>query len=119
MKLVFVYGTLKRGCKNHDQLAGQVFVGSARSEPGYRLYNLGDYPGLVADATDSAGVVGEIWEVDEQALADLDTFEGVDEGLYSRRPIPLLPPHAGLRVDAYVYLPPVLGRPALGAEWTE
>ena len=119
MSLVFVYGTLKRGCQNHGRLAGQTFVDVARSESGYRLYDLGHYPGLVADATSPLGVIGEIWEVDEHAVADLDAFEGVNEGLYCRRPIRLLPPHADLQVDTYVYLPSVSGRRELDGEWLE
>ena len=32
--LLFVYGTLKRGCRNHANLVGQRFVGEARTVPG-------------------------------------------------------------------------------------
>ncbi len=46
--LLFVYGTLKRGCRNHRHLAGQAFVGPARTAPGFTLYDLGGYPGIAA-----------------------------------------------------------------------
>lgn len=117
--LLFVYGTLKRGCSNHAQMAGQKFVGEARTAPGYRLYDAGGYPGLVPDASDRDGVTGEVWSVDVAALQRLDAFEGVAEGLYRREPLPLLAPFADRRIDAYVFAQPVAGRRALGATWTE
>ncbi len=117
--LLFVYGTLKRGGSNHHQLAAQSFVGPARTPPGYRLYDIGGYPGLGAAATDREGVVGEVWSVDEAALLKLDAFEGVPEGLYRREPLQLEPPFAHRRVETYLpALDPSWGR-EVGTEWTE
>ena len=122
--LVFVYGTLKRGGSNHGLLAGQDFVGPARLAPGFVLYSLGDYPGLVAEAGAADRVTGELWAVDDAALARLDELEGVEEGLYARVPAVLEewpePLSAGARfADArmYVYLRDVSGRPRLGETW--
>jgi gamma-glutamylcyclotransferase (GGCT)/AIG2-like uncharacterized protein YtfP len=117
--LIFVYGTLKRGCRNHHHLAGQKFVGAARTVPGYTLFDLGGYPGLVAKAADRAGVTGEIWSVDAEALRRLDAFEGVPEGLYRRAPIALQAPHADTQADAYYALHRMDGRREVGAEWRE
>lgn len=117
--LLFVYGTLKRGCCNHHHLAGQTFVGRARTQPGFTLYDLGGYPGIVADSADPAGVSGEVWSVAPGALAALDAFEGIHEGLYRRERLPLLPPFSDREIEAYVSVLPVVGRPAVGAEWTE
>jgi len=117
--LLFVYGTLKRGGCNHHHLAGQTFIGQARTRPGFTLYDLGGYPGIVADSADTHGVIGEVWSVVPAALAALDVFEGVHEGLYRREPLPLLPPFAERRIDAYVAALPVAGRPVVGAEWRE
>lgn len=121
--LVFVYGTLKRGGVNHAQLADQLHVGPARTAPGYTLYSLGEYPGLVADPADRSGVAGELWAVDAPALARLDAFEGLDEGLYARVPAPLsawpesLPATEALRAWMYLYLRSVEGRPWIGGDW--
>jgi len=119
MKLVFVYGTLKMGCRNHIQLAGQQYLGPARTAPGFRLFDLGDYPGMVAQADDRLGVVGEVWSVDDACLRRLDDFEGLSQGLYQRRPIPLLGPFADQVVEAYLYPHGVAGRTDLGQTWLE
>lgn len=117
--VLFIYGTLKRGCSNHHHLAGQTFLGLARTKPGYRLYDLGGYPGIARLPDDRDGVVGELWSVDAEALQRLDRFEGVHEGLYRREPIPLLPPHDQQRIDAYVSALPFTDRPDVGSEWIE
>lgn len=116
---LFVYGTLKRGCSNHPQMAGAHFLGLARTPPGYRLYDLGGYPALVGTPEDVSGVVGEVWSVDPDGLDRLDRFEGVHEGLYRRETIVLLPPFADRPVDVYVSALPVVGRTDLGSEWME
>jgi len=117
VSLVFVYGTLKRGACNHSYLAGQRFVGETSSVPGFTLYALTGYPGLVCDPLDEEGVCGELWEVDETALQGLDALEGLEEGLYRRGPIPLLGDFSGLEVETYYYLRSLAGRRHLGAKW--
>jgi gamma-glutamylaminecyclotransferase len=115
--LVFVYGTLKRGGGNHRHLAGQKFVGEARTTPGFRLFDLGEYPGMVAHADDRAGVSGEIWAVDADCLARLDVLEGIAEGLYRRELVPLLAPFADRKVESYIYARTVEGLRDLGSEF--
>jgi len=116
---VFVYGTLKRGCSNHREMAGQIFVALARTQPGFRLFDVGGYPGLVPWPGDKNGVEGEIWAVDDAALARLDVFEGVDQGLYERKPIPLQAPFANHVVHGYLYPASVAGRREVGSRWVE
>ena len=53
----------------------------------------------------------------DATLARLDEFEGVPEGLYRREVIPLVPPHARIRVEAYIYARPIAGCPRLGDRW--
>ena len=84
--LIFVYGTLKRGQCRAAVLAGQTFLGPAVTQPRYRMFNVGDYPGLVEDAAGVA-VQGEVWRIDSMCLQRLDDIEGTDIGLYQRRPI--------------------------------
>jgi gamma-glutamylcyclotransferase (GGCT)/AIG2-like uncharacterized protein YtfP len=117
--LLFVYGTLKRGGKNHAHLASEKFLAPAQALPGYRLYDVGGFPGLVPDATAPFSIAGELWEVSDAALARLDAFEGVDEILYRRETIPLAPPFEKTAAQGYLYARPVAGLKDLGAEWRE
>ena len=119
MTRVFVYGTLKRGGRNHAFLAGQQFLGEARTPPGFTLYSFGKYPGMVREAGDTAGVTGEAWAVDAACLRQLDELEGLDEGLYERVTINLAPPFADEPVETYLYLRSLAGRPVIGSTWTE
>lgn len=117
MTKVFVYGTLKRGGSNHGFLAGQQFLGEASTVPGYTLYSLGDYPGMVRSNDPAQVVTGEAWGVDDACLAQLDKLEGVDEGLYAREPITLNGALIDQPVDSYFYLRSLAGRTALGSVW--
>ena len=114
--ILFIYGTLKRGDCRHSALAGQTFVGEARTAPRYRLYNIGSYPGLV-EATDGIAIEGELWRIDEACLARLDEVEGVDEGLYERRGIQLAEPQVDSSVQSYFFLQSPTGLADCGPCW--
>ena len=119
MTLIFVYGTLKRGGRNHHYMAGQQFRGEARTSPGYTLFSLGDYPGMVRSADATNQVDGEVWAVDSAGLARLDELEGLAEQLYARVPIALDASFADQAVETYLYLRSLDGRPAIGSIWQE
>lgn len=72
-RLLFVYGSLKRGQRHHAELGAAVYVGTARTAPECRLLALGDYPALARGAR---GVEGELFLIEADALEHLDTFEG-------------------------------------------
>jgi len=118
-KLLFVYGTLKRACSNHHYLGDQEFVGAARTSPGFCLYALDGFPGMVAKPDDRDGVAGEIWSVDAAALVRLDGLEGLTEGMYRRELIPLLAPYANLGIEGYIYARSIQGRRKVGSTWDE
>lgn len=113
--LLFVYGTLKRGRKNHRLIAGQEFIGPARTEPRYRLFDCGPHPALVAD-NDGIGVQGELYRVDEEELPDLDAFEEVPT-LFQREEIRL--ENVPGPVFAYLYVPDVSRLKECGTIWPE
>jgi len=116
--ILFIYGTLKRGASNHAVLADQTYLGDARTLPGYRLFIVADYPGLVRDPTDHRGVQGELWSVTPAALARLDAFEGVPEKLYRRDRIDLATPHKNTIAETYLYLRNTRGRrPIIDGRW--
>ena len=56
---IFVYGTLKRGQRNHNFLSDHEFLGDAQTEARYRLYDTGRHPALVDDPENGVGVRGE------------------------------------------------------------
>lgn len=109
---LFVYGTLKRGGRSHGRLADSPFLGVAWTEPRYRLYNCGSYPGLVA-ATDGESVGGELYRVNTKVIAGLDEFENN----YQRMPISMIGSVA--EVWGYIYLGDVSVLPLCGPVWTD
>lgn len=89
--LLFCYGTLKRGGSNHEHfMVGCEFMGSARLSDDTTLYTNGSYPMMVPcePGAEGAGVEGEIFSVDTQALRRLDSFEG-HPSLFKRSPVTL------------------------------
>ena len=72
---VFLYGTLRRGACNAQRMAGAEFV--AAGTVAGRLILVDWYPGLVIDPQDGL-VVGEVWEVPRELMAELDRYEGCD-----------------------------------------
>lgn len=111
--LLFVYGTLKTGQRNHALLRDQRFVAHVATAPRYRLYDLGAHPGLVRDETNGEAVRGELWEVAACALAELDDFEEVPS-LFAREPIEI-PGRAN--VQAYFWNRSLSPDAATGIEW--
>ena len=85
--LVAVYGTLKRGLRNHHWLEGAAFVGEDTLTSA-TLYDLGHCPG--ARLEPSRGITIEVFRVDSRCLADLDRLEDYcvrapASGTYDRR----------------------------------
>jgi gamma-glutamylcyclotransferase (GGCT)/AIG2-like uncharacterized protein YtfP len=72
--LVFVYGTLRRGSAGamSKRFPNSKFIADAKVSGS--LYDLGPYPGLILNESNSS-VVGEVYEVDEKTLNELDEFE--------------------------------------------
>lgn len=93
---LFVYGSLLRGEPNHRVLEGARFVGAARTKPNFSLHDLGAYPAMVDGGTHA--IVGELYEVDDLALARLDRLEG-HPSYYRREAVAL---DDGRIVETYV-----------------
>jgi gamma-glutamylcyclotransferase (GGCT)/AIG2-like uncharacterized protein YtfP len=111
---LFVYGTLKRGGRNHARLVGQKFLGEFWTLPRYRLYDAGSYPCLVEDLLHGVAVQGEVWSVDPAILPTLDELEGAPT-LFDRRSVLL----AGFRaaVFSYLYQGDISSLPDGGTAW--
>ena len=112
--ILFVYGTLMRGQRNHSLIADQEYLGEAVTEPRYRAIDLGDHPGLVVDETNGLAVKGELWAVSDCCLAELDDFEEVP-GPFVRTVVRI----AGREepTQAYFWNKAVTEDVASGSEW--
>lgn len=112
---VAVYGTLKRGQSNHHILAGARFLGRDRMQA-LRLFDLGPYPAVVQVPVSgrSAGVLVEIYAVNERQLTRVDQLEdhrpeAPGKGLYQRE---LFPTRHG-NAWVYLYNRPIQGQPLI------
>ena len=116
MPLLFVYGTLKAGGCRHHFLAGAGFLGLATTEPGFTLYDCGEYPAMVA--SESGCVVGELYSVATQLLDEvIDEVEGRPDW-YDRVEIDLRDAEdREIRAFTYLYQQPVDNLKLLGSEW--
>lgn len=94
--IAFVYGTLKEGFSNFwlmqelVQSGDAVRIGTARTVNNYPLV-CGPFqvPFLLRLPGNGHRVFGEIYEVNEKAVARLDILEGTDRGHYVRYPLML------------------------------
>ena len=83
---IFVYGTLREGERNHWLLKDTNFKGTYETEPEYELRNFGPFPGMMPWGDTS--VQGEVYEVSDDLLEDLDYHEG-HPSFYNRTKIKL------------------------------
>jgi gamma-glutamylcyclotransferase (GGCT)/AIG2-like uncharacterized protein YtfP len=72
--LVFVYGTLRRGSAGAMSIRFPDSKFVADAEVSGSLYDLGSYPSLLLDESNSL-VMGEVYEVGDETLNQLDEFE--------------------------------------------
>jgi len=72
---LFVYGSLKRAGRHHEQLESAEFLGEVETAAGYALEPVGEYLALVA-VPGAGSVAGELFEISESLLPVLDDFEG-------------------------------------------
>jgi len=86
--LIFVYGTLRKGHYNHHLLKDAYCYGIGSSESWYAMYLKNGYP-YVTGSESRYPIVGELYSVDDETLAQLDKFEGHPR-YYERREIPVV-----------------------------
>ena len=104
---LFVYGTLRSGGGAAGLLRGCRLVGPGAVAG--TLYDLGAYPALVPGG--AGRVEGEVWRCPADALARLDEYEGVAEGLFERVEVEA----AG--VPSWTYVAGALLLPRLAPGW--
>lgn len=86
--LIFVYGTLRKGHCNHHLLKDAYCYGVGSSEACYAMYLKNGYP-YITSSESRYPIVGELYSVDDETLAQLDKFEGHPR-YYERREKPVI-----------------------------
>lgn len=102
---LFVYGTLTEPARVASLVDAHVFLGAARIEGVHAVE--GRYPTLAPGGT----VAGRVLRVDDEAVAAVDAYEGVADGLYVRVSVPYEGPETET-IDVYVGDPDRLAAPA-------
>jgi len=76
----FIYGTLKKGMRNNSvmkRLNGK-YICDAETTEKYPMFDLGNGFPYIQDLAGTGEIIqGEVWELKEKAIKDLDYFEGV------------------------------------------
>ena len=108
MHKVFVYGTLKEGFANFGINTGRRIPGDYRTAERYPLHIVTEYhiPWLVNRPGSGERVTGQLFEVDDNTLREMDRLEQIDEdGWYARELIRVFPvgDDAGSGIEAFVY----------------
>jgi gamma-glutamylcyclotransferase (GGCT)/AIG2-like uncharacterized protein YtfP len=80
---VFVYGTLKSGCRSNYLLKNCKFISKVSTKKNYKLYSKISYPCMVVDDLNPHSISGELYLCDLYSVKVLNEYEGVDFGLYS------------------------------------
>jgi gamma-glutamylcyclotransferase (GGCT)/AIG2-like uncharacterized protein YtfP len=108
-RLIFVYGTLRRGLSRHRFLKAERARFLSRGTVRGVLYDLGKFPGAVPSENTPALVRGEVYRLANpaRALKLLDHVEGMAPGasefsLY-RRTIIEVTLQNGTKVEAWIY----------------
>jgi gamma-glutamylaminecyclotransferase len=107
MSLLFVYGSLKEGYPNHPVNRGRRVPGEYRTAQAYPLHLVDAVlPCLFLRPGEGLPVRGQLFEVDDAALAAMDALERIGEpGGYQRITIDVLAIDTpGRLTPAFVYV---------------
>lgn len=74
MHTIFVYGTLRQNASNAWRMNAARYLGEGQVAA--KLYRISWYPALRLDPSYTHWVHGELYEMDDDLLAELDAFEG-------------------------------------------
>lgn len=88
-QMVFVYGTLKRGQRNHGLLEKAEYLGPDQTAGSdWLMTTNGSYPSVSPASSAGVQVHGELYAVDQTTLAAMDRLEAYRE-LYGREQVRL------------------------------
>jgi gamma-glutamylaminecyclotransferase len=104
-----VFGTLKQGFPNHHVNKGERMPGTFKTADKFLLYLVGprNTPWLVDDPGRGMRIVGEVYRVSEEMLAQMDVLERINEpDGYRRISIPVMN-QVGSTFQAAIYVKPL------------
>jgi gamma-glutamylaminecyclotransferase len=104
---VFVFGTLKEGFPNFHVNRGRRVPGEYVTSRAYPVYLVGERrsPWMLDQPGAGLNVRGQVFEVDDEALAQMDVLERVGEADgYRRMRIEVAASPAAGALDAFVYM---------------
>lgn len=112
MSILFTYGTLKKGFKNHKLIENSKYIDTGKIV-GFDLYDLGPFPGI-KEGTEE--VFGEIYEIDRETLKRIDRLES--EGiLYNRETVDVVTEDSHLTAMTYILNIDVNNTKRIHREW--
>lgn len=91
---VFAYGTLRELAKN-DEATHELW--------GFGMFDYGKFP-YVVPRNSVVPVQGNVIEVDDSQLAELDRYEGVERGLYTRERVAVKEKSTRANIMCFVYV---------------
>ncbi|WP_243711984.1 MULTISPECIES: gamma-glutamylcyclotransferase family protein [Marinomonas] len=109
MPCVFVFGTLKEGFPNFERNQGERIPGVFSTTVSYPLLLVGERysPWLLLDAGEGHPVLGQVFSVDDDALAEMDALERITEpDGYRRVEMDVVNLDNGLTQRVWVYAKP-------------
>lgn len=98
--LIFVYGTLKRGCRNNHYLKDATFLGEAETIEKYSMRKHEYWYPAVIESLEHYNIRGELWTCSDWTLKCLDRLEGTPD-LFYRKEVPII--HTAGVIHAWVY----------------
>lgn len=77
--IIFVYGSLRKGCYNNHYLTNCEYIDSIKLT-GFKLYKLCEsYPAAVKTNNDNDQIVADVYKIDQLKLNQLDLLESHPE----------------------------------------
>jgi gamma-glutamylcyclotransferase (GGCT)/AIG2-like uncharacterized protein YtfP len=77
--LIFVYGTLKKNCRNNNYLSDAKYIGLAETTEKYSMREHSFHYPAVIESEQEYYIKGELWLCSDRTLKLLDRLEGIPE----------------------------------------
>jgi gamma-glutamylaminecyclotransferase len=82
--LVFVYGTLKKNCRNNNYLSDAKYIGPAETTEKYSMREHSFHYPAVIESEQEYYIKGELWLCLDRTLKLLDRLEGIPDLFYRK-----------------------------------